>query len=420
MIWCIAMFDEKYKFTCVERFLRYVKYDTQSDEEKTSFPSTEKQKILLKELAEELKKTGLQNAHMDEWGYVIGTLPANTNKKVPAIAFIGHADTSAQASGKDVKPIIRKNYRGGDIPLENGLVIQEGESPGLKEMIGYDIITTDGTTLLGADDKAGVAEIVDAMHYLSTHPEVKHGAIKVLITPDEETGRGTEKLDVKKLDADYGYTIDGSTRGEIETETFSADAATVKFYGKSIHPGYAKDKMINSIKIAAVFLDCIPKDRLSPETTEGRGGYVHCLAINGNEELTTLRFIFRDFNAEKLKEYEDMVKKLAEEAVSKFPGARLEYDVTVQYRNMKEVLDQHPAVTAYAVEAMKRLGMKTKESYIRGGTDGAKLCFMGLPTPNIFDGAHNYHSPLEFVAVQDMEMAVKTIVGIAQIWEEKS
>jgi tripeptide aminopeptidase len=414
------MFDENYRFTCVERFLRYVKYDTQSDDNATSFPSTEKQKVLLKDLAAELKKVGLNDAHMDEWGYVIGTLPANTEKSIPTIAFLGHADTSPQVSGENVNPMIRKNYRGGDIPLENGLAIKESENQPLKDMVGFDIITTDGRTLLGADDKAGIAEIVDALHYLITHPEAKHGAIEVCITPDEETGRGTEKLDVKKLKAKYAYTVDGSTRGEIETETFSADAAVIKFHGKNIHPGYAKNKLINSVKIAAAFLDSLPKGTLSPETTEGREGYVHCVSLNGTEELTTVKFIVRDFRAEKLKEYEGLLQKLAAEAVSKFPGSRMDFEVSEQYRNMKEVLDKHPKVTAYAVEAMKSLGIKTKEHYIRGGTDGAKLCFAGIPTPNVFAGSQSYHSPLEFVAIQDMEMAVRMIVGIAQVWEEKS
>jgi tripeptide aminopeptidase len=416
----MTMFDDRYKFTCVERFLRYVKYDTRSDDDATSFPSTEKQKILLKDLAAELYHVGLKDARMNEWGYVIGTLPGNSDKKVPTIAFIGHADTSPQVSGENVKPTIRTHYAGGDIQLENGLVIKESENPALKNMLGLDIITTDGTTLLGADDKAGVAEIVDAMHYLSAHPEIKHGDIKVCITPDEETGRGTEKLDVKDVNANYAYTVDGSSRGEVETETFSADAVTIKFHGKNIHPGYAKDKMINSVKPAAAFLDSLPKGTLSPETTEDREGYVHCVSINGNEELTTLKFIIRDFKAEKLEEYEELLKKLAADAISMYPGSTLDFEVTHQYQNMKVVLDQYPQVTEYAVEAMKRLGIKTKEHYIRGGTDGARLCFMGLPTPNIFAGSQSYHSPLEWIAIQDMEMAVKTIVEIAAIWEEKS
>ena len=415
------MFDPNYKFTCDDRFLKYVKYDTQSDEDSTSFPSTEKQKILSKDLAEELKQLGLKDAHMDEWGYVMATLPSNTNKKVDPVAFISHVDTSPAVSGKDVKPVIRKNYQGGDIKLEHGgWVIKEDENPYLKEMIGNDIITTDGTTLLGADNKAGVAEIVDAINYLLTHPEVKHGDIKVCFTPDEEVGRGTEKIDLKKLGAKYAYTIDGSSRGELETETFSADAVVIKFFGKNIHPGYAKDIMINSIKIASRFIEKLPKDSLSPETTEGREGYVHCGAFNGNEELTTLKFIIRDFEAPKLKEYEDLLKKLAEETVKEFPGSRMEFQVIEQYRNMKEVLNKHPQVTEYAMEAMNRLGIKPIMHPIRGGTDGSRLSFMGLPTPNIFAGEQSFHSQIEWVAIQDMEMAVKTIVEVVKVWEERA
>ena len=414
------MFDKNYQFTCAGRFLRYVRYDTQSNGDATAFPSTEKQKVLLQALADELKAIGLEDAHMDEWGYVIATLPANTKKHVPTIALIGHADTSDQVSGADVNPIVHENYRGGDIMLPNGLVIAAGENPDLTDMIGYDIITSSGDTLLGADDKAGVAEIVDAINYLVTHPEVKHGAVKVLVTPDEEVGRGTEKLDVSKLRTDYGYTLDASSRGEVENETFSADAMTIRFYGKSIHPGYAKGKMINSVKVAGAFIDSLPKDKLSPESTDGRQGFVHCLSIDGNEEVTRVKFIVRDFDTPKLQAYEDLLKKLAADAVGKYPGSKMEFEIIEQYRNMKEVLDAYPQVTDYAIEAMKRLGITPKRDIIRGGTDGARLCFMGLPTPNIFDGAHNYHSPLEWVAVQDMEMAVKTIVEIVKIWEEKS
>ncbi|HEY3272260.1 MAG TPA: peptidase T [Methanocella sp.] len=414
------MFDDKYHFTCVDRFLRYVKFDTQSNGDATAYPSTEKQKVLLGVLADELMEIGLKDARMDEWGYVIATLPANTKKQVPTIAFIGHADTSDQVSGANVKPIVHKDYRGGDIRLPTGPVIRVEESTNLKGMIGFDIITASGDTLLGADDKAGVAEIIDAINYLITHPEVKHGTLKVLVTPDEETGRGTEKLDVSRLNANYGYTVDAGERGEIEAETFSADAMNIRFYGKSTHPGYAKGKMINSVKVAAAFLDSLSKDRLSPETTDGREGYVHCLSVAGNEELTTVKFIIRDFETPRLEIYENLLKKLAADALAKYPGARVEFEVTEQYRNMKEVLDVYPQVADYAIEAMKRLGITPKQGYIRGGTDGARLCFMGLPTPNIFDGAHSYHSPLEWVAVQDMEMAVKTIVEIARVWEEKS
>jgi tripeptide aminopeptidase len=415
------MFDQKYQFTCVKRFLKYVKYDTQSDEESTSFPSTEKQKVLSKDLAEELKQMGLKDASMDEWGYVMATLPSNTDKQVDPIAFIAHVDTSPAVTGANVNPVIRRNYQGGDIKLENGgWVIKESENPDLKNMIGFDIITTDGNTLLGADNKAGVAEIVDAVNYLLTHPEIKHGDIKICFTPDEEVGRGTEKIDLKKLGAKYAYTVDGSSRGEIETETFSADAVVIKFYGKNIHPGYAKGIMINSIKMASDFMESLPKDTLSPETTEKREGYVHCTSINGNEEITTLKFIIRDFETPKLKEYEEILKKLAENTVTKFPGSRMEFQVIEQYRNMIEVLKDHPQVMNYAVEAMKRLDIEPIMQPIRGGTDGSRLSFMGLPTPNIFAGEHSFHSQVEWVAVQDMHEAVKLIVEIAKVWEEKA
>ena len=415
------MFDEKYKFTCVDRFLKYVKYDTQSDEDSTSFPSTEKQKILAYDLAKELKDLGLKDAHMDENGYVMATLPANSNKNVPPIGFIAHMDTSPAVSGANVNPIIHKNYKGGDIILpKDNQVIQAKDNPDLKNMIGFDIISSDGSTLLGADNKCGVAEIVDAVNYLIAHPEVKHGAVKICFTPDEEVGRGTEKFDVKKFGAYAAYTIDGQSRGEVESETFSADAVIVKFYGKNIHPGYAKDKMINSVKIGAAFIESLPKDRLSPETTEGREGYVHCTNFNGNEELTVVKFIIRDFVTSKLKEFEDMLKTLAQKAIQKFPGSKMEFEVIEQYRNMKEILDQHPEISNNAIEAMKRLGIEPILNPIRGGTDGAKLSFMGLPTPNIFAGEHSYHSKVEWVAVQDMETVVKVIVEICKVWEEKA
>jgi len=415
------MFDDKYKFTCVDRFLKYVKYDTQSDEESESFPSTEKQKVLSQDLANDLKKMGLEDAHMDEWGYVMATLPSNTDKKVDPIAFIAHVDTSPAVTGKDVNPVIRKNYQGGNIALENGgWVIKESENPDLKNMIGFDIITTDGTTLLGADNKAGVAEIMDAVAYLLAHPEVKHGPVKICFTPDEETGRGTEKIDLKKLGAKYAYTVDGSSRGEVEIETFSADAVNINFIGKNIHPGYAKGIMINSMKVASAFIDSLPKDKLSPETTEGREGYFHPVSMSGNEEKTSLKFIIRDFETSNLKKLEDLLKKFAEETIAKFPGSKLEFEIVEQYRNMKEILDDHPQVYEYAFEAMKNLDIELITHPIRGGTDGSRLSFMGLPTPNIFAGEHSFHSQLEWVAIQDMEMAVKVIVEIAQVWERKS
>ncbi|MBI2418253.1 MAG: peptidase T [Ignavibacteriales bacterium] len=415
------MFDNKYQFTCVEKFLRYVKYDTQSDDNSTTFPSTAKQKNLSKDLAAELLQLGLTDAHMDEYGYVMATLPANTDKAVPVIGFISHVDTSPAVSGEFVNPMIHKNYQGGDIVLpKDGQVIRAEDNPDMKKMLGFDIITSDGSTLLGADNKAGVAEIVDAVEYFLSHPEVKHGTIKVCFTPDEEVGRGTEKFDVKKFGANFAYTVDGQTRGEVESETFSADAMTIIFQGKNIHPGYAKDKMINSIKIAARMMEKLPKDSFSPETTEGREGYVHCHTITGSEEESVLKFIIRDFEAEKLKEFESYLQRLAEETVSEFPGARLQTQVFEQYRNMKYVLDKYPEVAANAIEAMRRCGCEPIMSPIRGGTDGSRLSFMGLPTPNIFAGEHSFHSKTEWVAIQDMEMAVRVIVEIAQVWEEKA
>lgn len=416
------MFDPNYQFTCVERFLRYVKIDTQSDEESTTFPSDPKQLELSKILVEELKEIGLSDAHMDENGYVIATLPSNTEKDVTTIGFIAHVDTSPAVTGKDVNPIIHKNYHGGDIvlPKDTTKIIKAASNPELADMIGFDIITTDGTTLLGADDKAGVAEIMDAMNYLVTHPEIKHGTIKICFTPDEEVGRGAEKFNVEKFGAKYAYTIDGSTRGEVETETFSADAVVIKFNGINVHPGYAKGKMVNSLKIASHFMMSLPKDRLSPETTEGREGYVHCVAINGNEELTTLKFIIRDFIDSKLKELEDFLKGLVDKAVEAFPGATADFEVIEQYRNMKNILNEHPQVEEFALEALSRLDIKPIQSAIRGGTDGSRLSFMGLPTPNLFAGGHNFHANTEYVAIQDMEMATKMIATICQVWEEKS
>lgn len=415
------MFDQKYKFTCVDRFLKYVTIDTQSDENSTSFPSTEKQKDLSRLLVEELLALGVKDAAMDEWGYVTGTVPGNTTKNVPVIGFISHVDTSPAVSGANVKPMIHKNYQGGDIPLPmDGQVIRAEDNEDLKTMIGFDIITSDGSTLLGADNKAGVAEIMDAVKYLMTHPEVKHGDIKICFTPDEEIGKGTFKFDVKKFGAQYAYTVDGQTRGEVESETFSADMVTLKFIGRNIHPGYAKGKMINSMKIAARFIESLPKDRLSPESTEGREGYVHVVTIEGTEEVTTLRIIIRDFIDEKLKEYEDMLQALAESTIAQFPGARMDFKIHEQYRNMRYILKDHPQVTDYAVDAMKALNIEPRMMPIRGGTDGSRLSFMGLPTPNIFAGEHSFHSKTEWVAIQDMEMAVRVIVKIAQIWEERS
>ncbi len=414
------MFDENYNYTVVDRFLKYVKYDTQSDEDSDTTPSTEKQFELAKELVKELKELGLQDANIDENCYIMATLPSNTEKDVPVIGFISHIDTAPAVTGTNVKPQILKNYQGGDIVLPNGKIIDEANNPELKDMIGYDIIHTDGTTLLGADDKAGIAEIMDAINYLNQHPEIKHGTIKIGFTPDEEIGRGADKFDVQKFGAKFAYTIDGGTKGEVETETFSADGLNITFNGKNVHPGYAKGKLVNAMKIAAHFLEMLPKDRLSPETTEGREGYVHPVSLNGNEEQTVVKFIIRDFIDEKLKEYEDMLKKLCEKAVADFPGSSFDFEVIEQYRNMKNILNQHPEVEQYAIEALERLGIKPIQSAIRGGTDGSRLSYMGLPTPNLFAGGHNFHGITEYVAIQDMKASVRNIVTLTQIWEEKS
>ncbi len=413
------MFDPNYEFTVKERFLKYVKYDTKSDEESTTFPSDPKQLELSKYLVEELKQIGLTDAYMDEWGYVFASLPSNTEKEIPAIAFIAHVDTSPAVSGKDVNPQIVTNYQGGDIVLKNGKIIEVAENPELKTLHGFDIITTDGTTLLGADDKAGVAEIMDAMNYLVKHPELKHGNIRICFTPDEEVGRGTEKLDVARLGVKYAYTIDGGTRGEVETETFSADAVEIIIQGKNVHPGYAKGKMVNSLKIAAKFIDNLPKDKLSPETTEKREGYVHPVSINGSEESTVIKFIIRDFIDENLVKYEDFLESELKKIVEEFPGANYIFKRIQQYRNMYQVVSKHPQVEEYAIESLKRLNILPIQNPIRGGTDGSRLSFMGVPTPNLFAGGHNFHSILEYVAIQDMEASVMNIVTLAQVWEQK-
>lgn len=416
------MSNSKKDYTVVERFLRYVKYDTQSSEESNTFPSTEKQKVLGRVLAEELKEIGMLNVELDEFGYVYAELPSNTEKDVPPIGFLAHMDTSPEVSGANVNPVIHKNYDGGKIvlPADPTQVLDPEEHPDLKEQIGNDIITADGTTLLGADNKAGLAEIVDAMRYLIQHPEIKHGPIKVCFTPDEEVGRGTEKIRLDRLGAKYAYTVDGESLGEIENETFCADTVIIKIQGFNCHPGYAKNKLVNAIKIAADFIDALPKDSLSPETTEGREGYVHPYVINGGVDVTTIKILIRDFEESGLKEKENFLKTLAEEIISKYNKASFTFEVQESYRNMRYVLDKHPQVVQYALEAVEKSGIKPKLNIIRGGTDGSRLSYMGLPCPNIFAGEHAFHSRLEWISVQDMEKAVDVIVNLCQIWEEKS
>jgi tripeptide aminopeptidase len=408
--------------TVTERFLRYVTIDTQSDPTSPTCPSTEKQKDLGRLLVAELKEIGLADAHLDEHGYVYATIPANTTKKVPAICFCSHMDTSPDCSGKDVKPQVVKNYRGGDItlPADPSQVIRFAEHPALKNQIGNDIITTDGTTLLGADNKAGVAEIVDAAHFFINNPDVKHGTIKILFTPDEEVGRGVDNVDLKKLGADFGYTMDGETAGSVEDETFSADGATIIIRGVSAHPGYAKGKMEHAIKIAAGIVERLPKEGCSPETTSGKQGFLHPVGISGALEEATLSFIVRDFTEEGLKEKEARLEDIVKDVMKDYPRSTYRFEVKEQYRNMKQVIDRHPHIVEYAIEAIRRAGLRPMRTAIRGGTDGSRLSFMGLPCPNIFAGEHAFHSRLEWVSRQDMEKAVQTIVHMAMIWEERA
>ena len=413
---------ENYKFTAAERFLQYVQIDTQSDPQSSTFPSTERQKDLSKILAEELKQMGIADAHMDEWGYVYATIPATTNKKVPVICFCAHVDTAPDCSGKNVKPIVHKNDRGEDIvlPDDKKQVLRLSEYPYLQTQIGNDIITASGTTLLGGDDKAGVAEIMDLANFLMTNKEVKHGEIKILFTPDEEVGKGVAYVDMKKLGADFGYTLDGGERGSLEDETYSADGVQVNIHGVIAHPGYAKNKMINAMKIAGHILDALPKDRLSPESTERKRGFIHPVRVEGIAEKCTIDFIIRDFETPGLKKKEDFLRTLVEETVRAHPKASFEYIVSEQYRNMKEVLDIHPHVVEYAKEAIARAGTELKMESIRGGTDGSRLSFMGLPCPNLFAGEQAIHSKLEFISVQDMNKEVETMVHLSHVWEDGS
>lgn len=406
-----------------DRLLRYVRYDTQSDESSTSYPSTEKQWALLRDLADELKALGVADASVDQWGYVTGTVPATTTKTtVPTIAFIAHVDTSPEMSGTNVKPIVHERYDGRDLvlPDDPSVVLRPSAIPALAARIGDDIVTASGLTLLGADNKAGVAEIMTAVEYLLAHPGIPHGPVKVAFTPDEEVGRGTLHFDVAAFGATYAYTMDGGTRGDLECESFSADGATVTFHGFNTHPGYAKGRMVNAIKVAAAFLASLPPDALSPETTEGFEGFVHPYAMQAGVDRTSVRFILRDFRTEGLREKAALLESLARQAAAPYPGVTVEVKTEEQYRNMREVLDRHPQVVDHAREAMQRVGLAVRERPIRGGTDGSKLSFMGLPTPNIFAGEHNFHSRMEWVSVQDMEKAVEVIVELARVWEERS
>ena len=406
--------------TCVDRFFKYVKIDTQSDPTSTTFPSTAKQLDLARVLEAELKAIGATEVTLDEYGYVMATIPSNIDKEVPVICFCSHMDTSPDSSGKNVKPIIHENYDGRDLvlPDDNNQVIKLANQPGLKTQMGNDIITASGLTLLGADNKAGVAEIMDAAKYLLDHPEVKHGKIRILFTPDEEIGRGVDHVDMKRLAADFGYTVDGEALGSLESETFSADGAVIKIKGVSAHPGFAKGAMESAIKIAAKIVSALPEEGMSPETTKGKEGFIHPHGISGSVEAAEIKFILRDFKTALLKEKADIIQATIDKVMKDYPNSSAELIVKEQYRNMKEVLDKHPEVEAVAKKAIERAGIKPLVRSIRGGTDGSRLSFMGLPCPNIFAGEHAFHSKHEWVSVQDMKKAVEVIVNIAVIWGE--
>ena len=407
----------------LERFLRYVRVDTRSDERSTAFPSTPGQLTLLRQLVEELRDLGVSDAAIDDHGYVMATVPATTSKAgVPVIGFIAHVDTSPEMSGADVRPIVHERYDGGDLvlPDDPSAVLKASDNPALAAQIGHDIVTASGATLLGADDKAGVAEIMTAVEHLMTHPEISHGVIRIAFTPDEEVGRGANHFDVARFGAMCAYTLDGGGVGELEYESFSADAMTVTFKGFNTHPGYAKGCMVNAIKLAAAFIERLPKDRLSPETTDGYDGYVHPYQMDASVDRTSVKLLIRDFATAGLKEKAAFIQALARETIQTEPRATVEFTIEESYRNMREVLDAHPDVVARAREAIRRAGLEPIEKPIRGGTDGSRLSFMGLPTPNLFAGEHNFHSRLEWVSAQDMDKAVEVIIHLCQVWEAQT
>ena len=406
----------------VERFLRYVAINTQSNEESETYPSTARQLDLCRLLVQELRGMGLADAYLSEHGYVFAGLPATTAKEVPAIGLIAHVDTSPEVSGAGVKPIVHRHYQGGELVLPGAACqrIRPEDNPALAGCIGHDLITTDGTTLLGADNKAGVAEIMTAVDYLTCHPEIAHGPIRVAFTVDEEVGNGTKHFAIEEFGAQYAYTIDGGTAGELEDETFCADTVTVTFGGINMHPGFARGKMLNSQRLAAEFIDFLPKDAMTPETTDGREGYIHLHSMTGSVEKTVIRYLLRDFTEEGLQEKETLMKTALETLRKKYPRLMTQLSIDEGYRNMKYVLDAHPWVVDHAIEAIRRTGLEPQRGSIRGGTDGARLSAMGVPTPNIFTGGHNFHSLLEWISIQDMMKAVETIVHLAAVWEEQA
>lgn len=404
------------------RFIKYARLDTQSDPNSDTFPSTTKQKNLGKVLVEELLALGISDATLDEHGYVYASIAANTLKKVPTIFFCSHMDTSPDCSGANVVPMVHRQYQGEDIilPKDPQVVIKLTEHPDLKAQLGNDIITASGDTLLGADNKAGIAEIMEAAAFFMQNPDVKHGIIKILFTPDEEIGRGVDKVDLTKLNADFGYTVDGETLGSIEDETFSADGAVLHITGVSAHPGFAKGKMESAIKALCEVVNALPKHCIAPEATSGKEGFIHPVEISGGVEEAKANFILRDFDDQSLAEHGNYLKNLVDHVMQNYPKSTYNLSIKPQYRNMKQVLNQYPKIVDYAIQAIERAGITPKKQSIRGGTDGSRLSFMGLPCPNIFAGEHAFHSKQEWVSVQDMEKAVQTIINIACIWEENS
>ena len=411
-----------YKHTVEERFIKYAKIDTTADPNSTTFPSSEIQKNLGRLLVDELKIFGATDVEMDEWGYVFATIPSNSEKSnVPTICFCSHMDTAPDCSGTNVKPIVHRNYQGEPITLPDDTtqIVTKEKHTYLKGKYGDDIITASGETLLGADDKAGIAIIMDFAKYMLEHPELKHGDIRILFTPDEEIGKGVDHLDMEKLNADFGYTLDGGPEGSIEDESFSADGLKVTIDGLSAHPGYAKGKMVNAIKIAALLVDSLPKDTLTPETTSHREGFIHPYAIEGALEKASVEFIIRDHQTAKLAEYEHLISETMKSIAENHPGIEYNIEIFEQYRNMKEILNEYPQVCEYAGEAMEKVGIKPVFDLIRGGTDGSRMSFMGMPCPNIFTGEMAIHSRQEYVVVQDMEKSVRTLIELIQIWESK-
>ncbi|HEY3462374.1 MAG TPA: peptidase T [Gaiellaceae bacterium] len=399
-----------------ERFLRYVRFDTQSDEASDTYPSTEGQLVLLRLLRDELEQAGLADAAIDEHGYVTATLPATVEDEVPTIAWFAHVDTAREVSGADVSPQ-RIRYDGGEIRLgDSGQSILPELSPDLANHVGHELITTDGTTLLGADDKAGVAEIMAAVRYLASKPEIPHGTVKVAFNPDEEIGTGVVHFPVDSFGATVAYTVDGSTAGELQAETFSGAQVRMRIHGRSIHPGWARGELVNAIKVAGEILSRLPQDRLSPETTEGREGYVHPVLIEGDSSELELRFIARDFDNDRLAEHVALLRAIAEEVAASEPRCSIEVEDRIQYRNTRDGLERHPEIVANLEEAIRRVGLEPRQTAIRGGTDGSALTEMGLPTANIFTGGHDAHSEREWICVEDMGLAAATLVELARVW----